>query len=87
MTVGEKKPTQLGTSATLVYQPIGTHDSLVVINEGKDVAYLGQSSVTTSTGLPLWPGDRITLNRVPQALYGIGAGPSAPFVSVIPSVF
>lgn len=85
--IGEKKPTQLGTSATLIYQPSGTRDSLVIINEGRDVAYIGQSGVTTSTGLPLWPGDRITLNRVPQALYGVGTGPNAPFVSVVPSVF
>lgn len=87
VSVGDKKPTVLGTSATLLYQPTGARDSLTLINEGRDVAYIGQSGVTTSTGLPLWPGDRITLNRVPQAVYGIGASTGAPFISVVPSVF
>ena len=83
----DKKPTQLGTSATLIYQPVGTRDNVTITNEGKDIAYIGQSSVTTATGLPLWPGDHITLNRVPMAIYGVGAASSgAPFVTVVAGV-
>jgi len=86
--VGEKKPTQLGTSATLVYQPIGVRDSVTIFNEGKDIAYIGQTGVTSSVGLPILPGDKVTLNRVPFAIYGVGAvGTGAPFLSVVPSVF
>lgn len=87
MSVGDKKPTQLGTSATLIYQPVGPRDSLIVINDGPDVAYIGQAGVTYQQGLPLWPGDRVSFNRVPQALYAV-ASPSnpAPHLSIFPGV-
>lgn len=86
--IGEKgSPTQLGTSATLIYQPVGARDAVVIINEGKDIAYIGQSNVTSTSGLPLIPGDKIALNRVPFAVYGVGSGSHAPFVTVVPSVF
>lgn len=87
MPVGEKKPTQLGTSATLIYQPVGTRDNVTITNEGKDIAYIGQSTVTATTGLPLWPGDHITLNRVPMGIYGVSASSGgAPFVTTVAGV-
>lgn len=85
--IGEKKPTQVGTSATLVYQPVGSRDTLTLVNESRDVAYIGQSGVTATQGLPLWPGERITLNRVPMAIYAVSS-PSTPppFISVVAGV-
>ena len=87
MAIGEKKPTVVGTSATLIYQPVGNRDNLTIINEGKDIAFIGQANVTATSGLPLWPGDRVTLNRVPMAVYAIAAaGSGAPFLSVVAGV-
>jgi len=85
--IGDKRPTQVGTSATLIYQPVGSRDNLTLINESKDIAYIGQSGVTASQGLPLWPGDKLTLNRVPMAIYAVsGASSPPPFISVVAGV-
>lgn len=86
--IGEKRPTQVGTSATLVYQPVGSRDTVTMVNESKDVAFIGQASVTATTGLPLWPGEKITLNRVPMALYAVSsASTPPPFISVVAGTY
>lgn len=62
--------------ATLVYQPVGSRDHVVISNLGKTPAYLGQQYVTAVTGLPLPSGHRLELFQVPSAIYAI-SGPGA----------
>ena len=85
--LNQKVGNVVGTTATLVYRPVGSNDSVTLINEGRDTAYIGQSAVTATTGLPLVPGDRLTIQRVPFPIYAVGfASSGAPFVSVVAGV-
>ena len=81
-----KTPTPVGPSATLVYQPVGARDTLIVRNEGGHTAFLGQSSVTSTTGLPLVAGEQLVFTRVPFAIYAVAASGTGPVLSVTAGV-
>lgn len=58
--------------ATLVYNPPPQGSPHVtLINEGTAVAYIGQAAVTSSSGLPLYPRQQISLPFAPIALYAV----------------
>lgn len=64
--------TSVGTSATAVFNPNSTAlqaagvtgntlRDLILINQGSVTVYVGQSTVTSTTGTPLVPGGQMTL--------------------------
>jgi hypothetical protein len=70
----------VATSAVEVYTPTsaGTAVNPTVINTGSNTIYLGQSGVTSSTGLKVAPGAQVTLSGTEEAIYAICASGHTP---------
>lgn len=68
----------VGTSATpLPANPLEYRRALVVHNNGGTTIFLGNSAVTTSTGLPLAAGEKIAFdiqNNPNVVVYGVASG-------------
>ena len=65
---GIVQTTAVTTSATLVFDTDATNiptaaalPDLTIVNVGANTAYLGQSTVTTATGLPIPAGGQVTV--------------------------
>jgi hypothetical protein len=64
--------TPVGGSATLVYSPAASGvPHVTLINEGASVVYIGSALVQPGTGLPLAPGQQVTLPFAYQSLYAV----------------
>lgn len=72
---GPAVATAVTASAVEVYTPssLGNQPNPTVINTGANTFYLGQSGVTSTTGLPCAPGDQVTLTGTEVAIYAICA--------------
>jgi hypothetical protein len=72
---GAIRPTAVsvgGTPTLLPTTALANRERLIVYNNGSATVYLGGSTVTTSTGLPVLPGAAWTLDCGPdQAVYAI----------------
>lgn len=68
----------VGTSATpLPVNPLEYRRALVIHNNGGTTIFLGDASVTTSTGLPLAAGEKIAFdiqNNPNVVVYGVASG-------------
>lgn len=65
----------VATAATRVVDVNNDRDSLLLSNNGASAVFLGDSAVTTSTGLPLAAGASLSLNTG-SALYAVTAAGS-----------
>jgi len=78
-----------GTTATIVWDPVGAQFSgtlrdVTLVNAGANQCWLGQSTVSIATGVPLAPGNQLTIQgyaatagAIAGRLYAIaGAGTS-----------
>lgn len=90
------------TAAKLIFQITGTDNAgtvipaafanssnVTVVNTGKVTVFLGSSSVTASTGLPLAAGSSITLVGPVIAIYGItsaGTTTTSGALATFPSI-
>ena len=80
MTVYSAGQTSISTSATAIFSGWVTGSQLPQVsvkNLGPETVFVGSSSVTTSTGYPLLPGDEHTQTMIGGAgssLYGITTG-------------
>jgi hypothetical protein len=72
---GPATATSVTSTAVEVYTPTtsGTQQNPTIINTGANTIYLGQSGVTSSTGLPCAAGDQVTLTGTEVAIYAICA--------------
>lgn len=63
----------VGTSATALWSSsLANRRTVLVYNDGSDTVYVGDSSVTTSNGVPVAVGSSVSLNLGPGlTLYGI----------------
>lgn len=66
----------VGTSATLLDAADSTRQSVTLKNAGAVTVYVGPSGVTTTNGLPLEPGEALTVDKTTAALYAIVASGS-----------
>ena len=69
----------VGTTATLVVASNTNRKSVIIRNQGTTDAYIGDSTVTTTTGLLIKAGDAITLDRTTAAIYAIVASGTTTF--------
>lgn len=69
-------PVFITTPAVLIHSFAypAVNESLLITNTGGYVVFLGQSTVTTSNGLPLSPGEQISVGSAPVQ----GASASSP---------
>ena len=73
----------IGTTAAVVLAPNAARKSCLICNTGAATVYLGpNSSVTTTTGVPLASGDRLPDDASLDAWYGITASGSAALIVV-----
>lgn len=72
----------IGNSAVVLRLPSNTGEDQYLQNVGKVTVYVGQSTVTTSTGLPLPPGSKVYLYNNGTGLYAIAAAGATGSVSV-----
>lgn len=72
---GVPNNTNLSFTPTWLFTP-STYatNNVRLVNNGRNIVYVGQANVTTTTGLPILPGSRpIELTNVLTPLYGISA--------------
>lgn len=67
-----------GTSSVFVAGSVsaGSRD-VTVINQGPNTVYVGQSAVTTATGLPVAAGNQVTLQGPVITVYAVAASGGA----------
>lgn len=68
----QQTPVNIGTTATQIL-PVNTNrKGFYICNNGDETIFLGNSSVTTATGLPFYPGDVLSEEDLPvtAAIYG-----------------
>lgn len=96
--------TNVGTSATAVFNPNSTAlqaagiagnalRDLILVNAGTVTVYIGQSTVTATTGTPLAPGGQLTLQgysatagNATNTIYGITASGTANVLADLASI-
>lgn len=66
----------VGATATQILAANTSRAAILVTNNGSQIIYLGDASVTTSTGFPLAAGSTVGLPQT-SALYGIVASSTA----------
>lgn len=72
----------IGTSAVALRLPSNPKEDQYLQNVGQVTVYLGQSAVTTSTGLPFPPGSRVYVYNNSTGLYAIAAAGATGSVTV-----
>jgi hypothetical protein len=72
---GGPQHVNLTFTPTWLFTPVSnTPNNVRIYNEGSNVVYVGQSDVTTLTGLPIMPGSKpLELTNVTTSLYAISA--------------
>lgn len=60
-------------SGTVIPSTFASSSNVTIVNIGSVTVYVGGSTVTTATGVPLAPGAQLTLQGAVVALYGITA--------------
>lgn len=72
------------STAQLIYNPAGQQPNAQVKIQALSggTHYIGQSGVTTSSGLPLNQGDSVTLNAPATALYAVNGSSGTLEVSI-----
>lgn len=72
------------STQALIYNPANqaVPTSVTIRGVSGGVHYVGQSGVTTSSGVPIGPGDVVTLHSPPVALYAINGASGTLDVSI-----
>lgn len=65
----------VGTVAALVFAPQQYSTTATITNNGTSTLYLGQSTVTAATGLPLKPGQSLSMTFT-QSIYAVAGNNS-----------
>jgi len=70
--ISQVSPVTVTNTATLIFNINLNRGSITILNNGSEIVYIGDATVTTSTGMPVQPSEKITLHNT-GSLYGITA--------------